>query len=120
MTTWFTSDLHFGHARVIEYSNRPFRNVDEMDAALIDNWNAFVQSGDQVHVVGDFSFHKPERTLSILSSLQGQIGLVLGNHDKRTASGISAGKSTRTGSASPDTPRVGGRSSLSSPRRSSG
>jgi calcineurin-like phosphoesterase family protein len=83
MNTFFTSDLHFGHARVIEYSNRPFKNVDEMDEALVANWNAVVQPNDTVYLVGDVSFHRHEKTLALLSRLQGNIGLILGNHDKK-------------------------------------
>jgi len=45
MTTWFTADLHLGHRNIIEYCNRPFADVDEMNRALIANWN---------QVVGDF------------------------------------------------------------------
>lgn len=80
---WFTSDLHFGHARVIEYAKRPFASVEEMDRAMIDNWNALVQAGDQVYVLGDFSFHKPARTMEILKDLNGQKFLIRGNHDRR-------------------------------------
>lgn len=83
MSTFFTSDLHFGHSRVIEYCKRPFQNVQEMDEALIRNWNAVVAKKDLVHVVGDLSFHGPLKTLEILSRLNGSIVLVKGNHDKK-------------------------------------
>lgn len=79
---WFTADHHFGHKRVIEYAHRPFANVDEMDAAMIERWNAVVQPGDQVYHLGDVSFHRTPRTLEILATLRGQIHLILGNHDK--------------------------------------
>ena len=40
--TFFVSDTHFNHTNIIKYCNRPFNNADEMDAALIKNWNAKV------------------------------------------------------------------------------
>lgn len=79
---YFTADLHFGHAKVIGYSHRPFQSVEEMDTELIGRWNARVKPADRIYVLGDFSFHRNERTREILDELQGQIHLVLGNHDK--------------------------------------
>jgi calcineurin-like phosphoesterase family protein len=29
---WFTSDHHFGHKNIIEFSNRPFENAEAMNA----------------------------------------------------------------------------------------
>ena len=48
MTTWFTSDLHFGHKNIIKYCRRPWATTAEMDAALIENWNAVVGKDDDV------------------------------------------------------------------------
>lgn len=81
MTIWFTSDLHFGHANIIKYCRRPFGGVDEMDYALIQNWNERVTEDDYVYVLGDFSFHRRERTTQILRSLRGKKILLPGNHD---------------------------------------
>lgn len=82
MNNWFTSDLHFGHANIIQYCNRPYATVEEMDRALIDNWNSRVQPSDTVYVIGDVSFHRDRaKTKSLLGQLKGQINLVLGNHD---------------------------------------
>lgn len=80
---WFTSDTHFGHANVIRYSSRPFAGVEEMDEALITNWNSVVRPGDRVYHLGDFAFCRPERAAGIVGRLTGQKYLVFGNHDKR-------------------------------------
>lgn len=82
MTLWFTSDTHYGHKNVIEYSARPYSDVGEMDAAMIKNWNDVVRDDDTIYHLGDFSFHKPSRTYDILRELRGKKYLVFGNHDK--------------------------------------
>lgn len=82
MATFFTSDLHFGHANVIKYVPRPFKDVEEMDAELSRRWNAVVGPKDEVYVVGDFSLCKRARALEIAMALNGVKYLVRGNHDK--------------------------------------
>lgn len=55
MTRFFTADLHIGHRNIIDYSHRPFRDADEMNAALVDVWNETVGPDDEVIVLGDFA-----------------------------------------------------------------
>lgn len=84
MNIWFTSDTHFGHAKIIQYCNRPFASVEEMDEKLIENWNARVGKGDTVYHLGDFSLAKDHRKIpEYLRSLNGQIHLIYGNHDAK-------------------------------------
>lgn len=45
---FYISDMHFGHKNVIKFDNRPFNDVDEMDAELIRLWNSKVSAGDHV------------------------------------------------------------------------
>lgn len=81
---WFTSDTHFGHANVLGFSNRPWRTIEEMDAALVNNINARVAPNDELYVLGDFSFRI---TVEQAQQIRGRIRcrrvhLVPGNHDK--------------------------------------
>lgn len=82
---FFTSDNHFGHTRIIEYCNRPFSSVREMDETMIERWNAVVTDDDQVFHLGDFAFGKPEFIADILRRLKGQIVIIKGNHDRKMA-----------------------------------
>lgn len=79
-TTWFTSDLHFGHKNVITYCNRPWATLDEMHPAIIAQWNSQVKPEDTVYVLGDFSL-SPKWSGQILPLLNGKKILVCGNHD---------------------------------------
>lgn len=81
MTDFFTSDLHFGHAKILEFTPRPWETVEDMDEGLIEEWNGVVKPADRVFVVGDFSFRNGKDTDTILSRLKGQKFLVQGNHD---------------------------------------
>ena len=80
---FFTSDHHFGHKNVIKYTNRPFADVEEMDAEMIKRYNSVVTKKDIVYFIGDFSFYSDaEKVIDILMSLNGEKHFVSGNHDK--------------------------------------
>ena len=82
-TTWFTSDSHFGHARIVELCQRPFPDVRAMDEAMIARWNARVEPGDVVWHVGDFAFgDDAARIGEVFARLNGVKHLVVGNHDE--------------------------------------
>lgn len=81
---WFTSDLHFGHKRIIEFcpKTRPYSSVDEMNDDIINKWNSSVEEKDIVFILGDVSFAKEDETNEYLSQLNGRKILITGNHDK--------------------------------------
>ena len=84
---YFTADTHFGHKGVIDYCNRPFDSVEQMDEALISNWNEKVEKSDTIYILGDMFFGTKEHAIKILNRLKGQKFLIYGNHDSRLRSG---------------------------------
>lgn len=74
---WFISDFHFGHKNVIEYCNRPFKNVNDMNDALVRNFCNTVPEGGVCFILGDLW---DPTFLSRFANRR--IILVLGNHDK--------------------------------------
>jgi calcineurin-like phosphoesterase family protein len=78
---WFIGDTHFNHRNIIAYCNRPFATVNEMNEALIDNWNKVVRKEDKVIVNGDFALSGKDKIIEIGQQLNGRKTLILGNHD---------------------------------------
>ncbi len=78
--THFYSDPHFGHANIIKHAKRPFADVNEMDAALFDNYQMAVGPNDCVLWLGDCTW-RVGKLGALLSKLHGRKALVLGNHD---------------------------------------
>lgn len=81
MTTFVTGCTHFGHAKIIRLANRPFTSVDEMDATLVENWNAVVKPTDTVFHLGDFAFRSSNDPADYAKKLHGKITFLQGNHD---------------------------------------
>lgn len=79
---WFISDMHFSHTNVIKFSDRPFKDKDDMNETLIENWNKYIKDDDTVFHLGDFSFDNEANTKVFLSRLKGNINFLQGNHDK--------------------------------------
>jgi len=79
---YFISDTHFLHFNVIKYSNRPFKDVDDMTIQLISNWNEVVSKTDEVYILGDFCFGTKAKWRIILNQLNGIKYYIKGNHDK--------------------------------------
>ena len=77
-TIWLSSDSHFGHSNIIKYCNRPFKDPQEMDEAIIENHNKLVKPEDIWYHLGDVYFTKK---CYALERMNGHKRLILGNHD---------------------------------------
>ena len=93
---WFTSDLHFGHRRILNFVpnrikefnlNLEEENVIEThDNLLIEKWNNTISKHDIVYILGDVSFVSSDDTKKILEKLNGKKHLIMGNHDSPCSS----------------------------------
>ena len=79
---YFTSDQHLSHKKVIEYCNRPFQTVEEMNECIIDNFNSIVSPIDTTYFLGDFCFSNGNFE-KYMKMLNGQKHFVIGNHDPK-------------------------------------
>ena len=83
MKKFYIADWHYNHKNIIALDNRPFKDVTEMNDALIERWNKAVSNEDIVYILGDMFWCEPEKSIEVLDKLNGTKMLVRGNHDKR-------------------------------------
>ena len=81
MHTFFTSDTHFDDEYAIQYFNRPFKSVDEMNAVMVEKWNSIVTDQDTVYHLGDFTLGDNHHFSNWVSQLKGNIKILPGSHD---------------------------------------
>lgn len=83
---FLTSDSHFSHRGIVQFDGvhgtklRPWTTIEEMDEALVENWNRVVKPGDKVYHLGDVVINRG--ALPILDRLNGRKVLIKGNHDQ--------------------------------------
>lgn len=108
--TYFCSDLHFQHANIIIYANRPWikendlnskgkwvsedianKRIKKMNSALIKAINHKAKIGDTIYHIGDFCFKGGKEASGAENAMvyEGQINAkivhILGNHDKNNS-----------------------------------
>lgn len=82
---YFTSDLHLGHKNILNFRNRPFKNVDEMNEQIIERFNQKVTNKDDVYILGDVCYKSNQYEMkALVNKLNGKTKtLILGNHDPK-------------------------------------
>ena len=80
---FFATDSHFGHSNIIKHCDRPYPDVDTMDADMIMRWNSVVRKGSKVIYLGDITMNtSPDVVRNYMKQLNGDIlYFVYGNHD---------------------------------------
>lgn len=83
MAIFVYSDPHFDSESIIKNGKRPFNNVAEMNAKLIENYNSVINKQDICYWLGDIMYAAtPEKVRRILQQMRGRKYLILGNHDR--------------------------------------
>lgn len=86
MAVRLTSDLHLNHANIISFTERPFDSVEEMNKALLDNFNNVLGVDDTLYILGDVAMgrDKSQTAASFLRQLKCKdVHLIQGNHDPK-------------------------------------
>jgi calcineurin-like phosphoesterase family protein len=87
MTSWITSDLHFGHANIMRFcptARARFKDdVEYMNEQMVREWNDTIAPEDTVYILGDVAFLPADKAVRILQRLNGTKILVEGNHDRK-------------------------------------
>ena len=87
MSTWITSDLHFGHANIMKFcpqSRARFKNdVTYMNEQMVIEWNNTIAPEDTVYILGDVAFLPSAKAVEFMRRCNGTKILVEGNHDRK-------------------------------------
>lgn len=78
---YLTSDLHLGHLNVISYCNRPYKDVAEMNDAIVQAINSRVQKNDELYILGDVSLNPKWMEFLMERIVCRNVHLIVGNHD---------------------------------------
>lgn len=79
MFDFVSADWHFNHDNIIKHTRPQYSCIEEMDEALVKNWNDVVGKRDNHLILGDWCFKNHSK---FIGRLNGKKFLVTGNHDK--------------------------------------
>ena len=82
MTMYLTSDTHFGHKNIIKYCERPFKDVDHMNAEIVKRFKEVLTDDDVLLHLGDVVMGDRAVNLALLKQVPGKKILFPGNHDE--------------------------------------
>jgi calcineurin-like phosphoesterase family protein len=83
---YFSGDWHLGHANILKYDKRDFKNIDEHDQHLIKMATTTLKHGDNLYYDGDWALcalPKAEGYMAALASTGANLFFIKGNHDKK-------------------------------------
>lgn len=82
MRKLYISDTHFFHGNILKFDNRPYHDMNEMLDDMKRRWNQSVTNADHVYIAGDFVWRMGPEAERFLRGLNGNLHLIVGNHDR--------------------------------------
>ncbi|MBR2655575.1 MAG: metallophosphoesterase [Loktanella sp.] len=82
---YYTADPHFFHERILEFCDRPFTSIGEMNGRILAHYQASVGPDDDLWIVGDVAMVRSDmadQLSAMLQSIPGRKHLIVGNHDE--------------------------------------
>jgi len=83
---FFTADFHLSHRNIIEYCSRPFKNIKDMDRAILQNLEESLRPKDVLYFLGDLTFKEKiaHEFFKKFSDIEVEIHFIVGNHDSKS------------------------------------
>ena len=81
---WLSSDWHFCHNKEFLYGPRGFSSIEEANEEIVRRHNEVVAEDDDVYVLGDLMLGNNDIGMSYIEKMNGNIHVILGNHDTNT------------------------------------
>jgi calcineurin-like phosphoesterase family protein len=80
---YFTADTHFDRECMLYTAKRPFKNIEDMNDKLIENFSSVLKESDDLYIIGDFIHKnvKKDRAEYFFNSIKCKKHLIIGNHD---------------------------------------
>lgn len=82
MSSYYSSDWHIDHKKVLEFAERPYSSIEEMNEQLLENMFAPLHKGDNMFFLGDLAWSM-EGFEQVFKHINKGVNFhwILGNHD---------------------------------------
>ena len=81
MAIFITSDLHLNHDKEFLYRPRGFSSIEEMNKAIVNNFNSILDPDDDLYILGDLILVDNSAVQLIKNLKCKNIHIIRGNHD---------------------------------------
>lgn len=78
---YWTSDFHISMDEIINYENRPYSNIEEMDQKILNLCNSLDHDDTIVHIGDLYCYNQNKKPFDFLSKIKPKFINIRGNHD---------------------------------------